>query len=110
MTGFRIEGIDELLKKLDNIQRAAKKAGGQHSVPVKDLLTDDFMSRNTGFRNVQEMFDRSSQKMDSDDEVVKALKSPEWNAFVAAHTKFSTWEDLIEAAGAEWMRKQMSLK
>ncbi len=109
MDNIRIEGMDRLQRKLKDLGRKAQELDGEHHVPLAELLSPDFMARNTDFGNAQEMFDEGGFKIESQDDFEK-IPDVEWDAFVAARTQFSNWEEMLTAATGEWTSKQLGLR
>lgn len=92
-------GMDDVLKNLDALKKKAEEASRE--VQIADLLTDDFLRRNTDFQTLEEMLDAGGFH--------RGVKVPseEWNAFVALHTPLGGWDELVQAAHLEWMKAKM---
>jgi hypothetical protein len=108
MAGFG-EDLDRFQQKIKGIVHRAEKLDGR-SVPVPEMLTDDFMARHSDFKTAQEMFDSCGIEMKSDEAVALVLKTPEWNGFVASRTRFASWDAMVVAAGEEWALKQLKVE
>ena len=89
---------DEGFKKL---QRKAKELHGERELPLSELLTDDFIRQHTDFQTLQEILDASGVKS------AEEIKSEEFSKFVATHTQFSGWEEMLTAAAAGYYKRQL---
>jgi len=104
MSKTTIKGLDKLQRQLDELQRKVEKASGTREVPIDELLTPDFMLRFTNFASAQAMFDESGLDFETQAEF-DALPADQLDAFIAANTQFDTWDELIAAAGTEYVQK-----
>ena len=93
-------------KKLDEIKHRAQELDGSH-ITMPEMFPDDFMRRHTDFRTIQEMFDHCGIEMETEEDVVRALEDPDWNAFVVSRTRFAGWDAMVEAAGEEMALKKL---
>ena len=101
---MKIKGLDQAIKKLDDIQNRAQNLNGSHSVPVSELLSPNFMQRNTKFETFDAMLEASGFKAETQAEF-DAIPDDKWNVFIASTTRFSSWQAMLEEAGAEWVKK-----
>lgn len=104
-SNFEIKGLDKLQKEIKNLQRKVKSIEGKRNIRLIDLLTNSFMRKNSDYNSLQNMIDSSSKKIDSE----KDLESKEWNEFVRSKSKFKSWEEMLHAAHAEWVKKKLDL-
>lgn len=104
MSKTTIKGLDKLQRQLDELQRKVEKASGTHEVPIEELLTPDFMLRFTNFSSAQEMFDASGLDFETQEDF-DALPVDQLDAFIAANTQFNTWDELVAAAGTEYVQR-----
>ena len=90
-------GIDfdfkELEKKLENLNR---------NVPIDELLNSNFMRTYTQFQTAQEFADASSFDFSNPE----SIDSNDLDSFVSDHTQFSSWQEMLNQAGAEWVQNQ----
>jgi hypothetical protein len=99
----RITGFDQAIKKLDDLAQNAKNLSGP--VPLADLFDDDFMAANTTFNSMQTMLDASDIEIKTEDDI----KSPEWNAFVAKTTSFSSWQEMMKQGARAYALKKLKI-
>jgi len=83
----------ELEKKLENLSG---------NVPLDELLNSNFMRKYTHFQNAQEFVDSSSFDFSN----IESIDSNDLDKFVSANTKFSSWQEMLNHAGAEWIQNQ----
>ena len=83
----------ELEKKLENLSG---------NVPLDELLNSSFMRKYTQFQNAQEFVYASSFDFSN----IESIDSNGLDKFVTAHTKFSSWQEMLNHAGAEWIQNQ----
>ncbi len=57
-SSFEIKGLDELQKKLKNLQLDIEKLSGKQKVFFKNLFPTSFMRKFTQFSSIDEMINR----------------------------------------------------
>ena len=85
--------FNELDKKLESLSG---------NVPLDELLNSNFMRKYTQFQTAQEFADTSSFDFSN----IESINSNDLDKFVSAHTKFSSWQEMLNHAGAEWIQNQ----
>ena len=93
--------LEDISRKLRDLQRRAEDVDGEHSVPINELFYDEFMLRNTDFSSIDDMFAASGFKVETSDDFA-AIPDDEWDAFVKARTRFESWEEMKKAAVQQW--------
>ena len=83
----------ELDKKLESLSG---------NVPLDELLNSNFMRKYTQFQTAQEFADTSSFEFSN----IESIDSNDLDKFVSAHTKFTSWQEMLNHAAAEWIQKQ----
>lgn len=83
----------ELDKKLESLSG---------NVPLDELLNSNFMRKYTQFQTAQEFADTSSFDLSN----IESIDSNDLDKFVSAHTKFTSWQEMLNHAAAEWIQKQ----
>ncbi len=91
---------DDELKKL---RQKGKALDGQRQIALPELLTDDFIRQHTDFQTLQAMFDASGVENSED------IGNEEFSKFVAIHTRFSSWEEMLKVASIEYAKRQLGL-
>lgn len=105
---FKIEGLDELQQKLDELSNSAKELDGEHHIPVSELLTDDFVSQHTSFSSADEMFRASGYEIQTQEDFA-AIPDIEWDTFIRSISSFDDWQSMLGAAGQEWAKRKLGL-
>ncbi|MCC7230620.1 MAG: hypothetical protein IT203_09530 [Fimbriimonadaceae bacterium] len=100
---FEIKGLDQLQRRLKDLERRSQSLDGTHELSFAELFPDSFMRQHTQFATMQEMIDVGN--IENGDDIHK----PEWCAFVAAHTNFDSWESMKSVAGQEWAKRKLGL-
>lgn len=85
-----IKGLEEARQKLQKLEDIKQVSLGQ-------LLTPEFVSANTKFSNLDDMFQNSGFKADTAEDFA-AIPDDEWDQFIASSTNFQTWEEMQKAA------------
>lgn len=83
----------ELDKKLESLSG---------NVPLDELLNSNFIRKYTQFQTAQEFADTSSFDFSN----IESIDSNDLDKFVSAHTKFTSWQEMLNHAAAEWIQKQ----
>ena len=93
-------------KGLHQLRDKLKELGNTNQVKIGELLNPSFISRYTRFSNIDEFFENSGLNFKSPEEF-KDLPEEEIDAYIAEETAFSSFKEMIKAAGDEWLRKKM---
>lgn len=105
---YKIEGLDELQSKLDDLSKKAEKLDGQHNVPVSELLTDSFVAQHTSFSSVDEMFKASGFKVETQEDFA-AIPDIEWDNYIRSVSNFDGWQSMLDAGVQEWAKRKLGL-
>lgn len=108
MSNFEMKGFNELLNKLQKLQKNAKALNGVHPVKLKDSFPPDFMKEFTRFDSIEQMFDMSGFKIESQEDF-NNIPIDKLDEFVKSNTKFESWLQMQEAAGARWIQNKLEL-
>lgn len=103
---IKVTGLDKLQRELADIQRRAKSLDGEHSVPLTELLPPSFMRQNTPYPTLESLLESSGLRFENEADF-EQLKTPAWDTFIAQHTKFASWQDLLNAGAADYARRQI---
>ena len=85
--------LKELAKKLESTIG---------NVPLNEILNSNFIRTYTQFQTAQEFVDASSFDFSNPE----SIDSNDLDIFVSAHTKFSSWQEMLNHAGAVWVQNQ----
>ncbi|OLO12775.1 hypothetical protein BTW10_04030 [Chromohalobacter japonicus] len=103
-----IRGFDELQKKLKGMADGAKVLEGEQQISIPDLLTKDFVSEHTKFRDAQQIFDESGFEINNAEDF-KAIPDADWDKYIAQISDFESWSEMLKAATAEYVKRKMGL-
>lgn len=106
--GFKLEvkGLTEIQSQLKRLQSRARSLHGTHSVPIRDLLTDQFMQKHTRFASVDEWFAQSPFEIQSQKDF-ESIPDAEWDSYVRTSTAFASWQDMLQKAGVAFAEKKL---
>jgi hypothetical protein len=103
---MKIEGLDELSKKLDNLAQKAQELDGTHNVSLTEVLSPAFVSAHTRFANADEFFEASGFTFQSKEEF-EAIPEGELDKFVQSVSSFGSWQEMLQAASQAWAVKRL---
>lgn len=106
---IKIEGLNEVIGKLQELQSRARRLDGTHQVPAGELFSHEFMRRNSRFGSFDEMLAASGFHVETTEDFA-AIPDQEWDAFVRASTSFPDWKAMQEAAATEWAGRKLGLR
>lgn len=104
-----IKGLDEVRRKLKDLEARGRALHGSHQIPVRELLTHDFMRRHTRFASFEAMVAASGFKVESAEDFA-AIPDADWDTFIRGATRFAGWKAMLGAAGQEWTARKLGLK
>lgn len=74
----------------------------QDQIPVSDILTDSFISKNSLYSDFSEFLDAGGFSVSTQEEF-ESIDNSEINAFVSEKTRFSNFQEMVDAAGKEYV-------
>jgi hypothetical protein len=95
MANLDLSGLDELQRKLEKVQ-------GTNDVSSDDLFTDEFVSANTHFASWNDLCETYGVENAEED-----CATEKFSDFVREHSDFESFEEMSQAAGAEWIKRQL---
>ena len=98
--------VDDFRRGIRKFQRKLERVTSEQCVTFDELFSDDFMLRHTDFPSITALFDASPFTLETNDDLA-AIPEAELDAFVAANTRFTSWEEMKSAAGSEWMARRL---
>lgn len=102
-----VKGLKELSRGLNKLSSKMKELDGEHSVSMSELLNPQFISKHTRFKDADELFAASGFEFESEDDF-KAIPQEALDAFIGKESSFENWQAMIQEAGGEWVKKQLS--
>lgn len=99
---LKIDGLDDTIKDLKRMEKNAKKFNNtETTVPLNELVNDKFMQKNTKFKSLDEMVEKSRHDIEYFGE------NEEVDRFISQNSRFSSWEELCSEAAGEWAMNQI---
>lgn len=103
---IKITGLDSLTKKLKQMQGDMKELGETNEIPLSQLMSNDFIAKQTSFISIDEMIEASGLVQDPSGEF---LQSSDWDLFVTSNSRFTCWKDMQQSAAKLWVQKKLKL-
>jgi len=103
---FKITGLDDLQKNLQNLADKAEALDGQHTVSFEELFIEDFMTSNTQFSSLDELLENGKYDVNSPEDF-KAIFGDAFDAYISEVTEFASWEEMLEEATTQYAVGQL---
>jgi hypothetical protein len=103
---IELKGFKELEKNFKDLQRKAQEINGTNNVTFSELFSSSFLSMHSKFSSIDELFSASSFKISSQDDFEK-IPQIELDNFIKNNTDFNDWEEMFNAAFADWTKKKL---
>ena len=105
---IKITGLDKLQRKLRRLEQNARRIDGTNSVPFTDLFGPRFMVRYTSYSTISDFLEASGYTVQSQADF-EAIPESALDEHVRGSSRFSSWGEMLEAAGQEWIKGQLGL-
>ena len=89
-----MSGMDAFTKKLQDV-------AATQSVPLPELMPDEFMAKYTNYPNLQAMVDAGGVNAPED------FQSEAFSKFVSENSQFSGTEEMMQTAQAEYYKRKL---
>ena len=96
----------DLQRKLRDLQNRAHALHGQHEVSLEEICTPAFMAEHTDCASLDELFHQDGLAINSQEDLDQ-MPAHDLDRVVAAHSRFQSWAELFQAAGLEWVQRQI---
>lgn len=106
MIEFEMKGFENIKRKLEELKRKAEEIEGKNRIPFTELFPPGFMKRYSDFENIEELFDKSGFKVESEEDFEK-IPDEEWDEFITGHTHFSNRQEMLNTATNEWIKRKL---
>lgn len=90
----------QLSKKLEKISEITE-------VSFNDLFNDKFLSACSSFTSLDDMFEKSGFKVESPEDF-KNIPDKDWERFIVTNTKYESWLQMQQDAGAKYFQQQLT--
>ncbi|MFT8412666.1 MAG: hypothetical protein ABF743_14395 [Schleiferilactobacillus perolens] len=98
------DGFKDLSRKLNKMQKAAKKLSGTHSVDFNKLFPGNFMQRRTNYSSIDAFLAAAGINSQED---LEAKPDTEMDAFVRKSSSFQTWQEMLDTASNDYISKKL---
>lgn len=99
MSNVEFNGFDDFTKALE---QEIYDLSSQDQIPVSDILSDSFISKNTPYSDFGEFLDAGGFSVSTQEEF-ESIDDLEINAFVSDKTRFSSFQEMVDVAGREYV-------
>lgn len=103
---FKITGLDEFQRKIEQLRRNVEQIGGTHQVPLPEVFSSAFMRQHSSVPDF-ETFCRDAGLDISSNEAFEATSLEKLDSSARRLTEFSRWEDLKKAGVADWAKRRL---
>lgn len=93
--------------RLKKLADDAEELDGQ-SVPLSEVLTDEFVQKNSHFDSLEKLVNASGYTVESQEDF-EAIPDEEWDRFISENTSFDFWQEMIDSAGAFYAKNKLGL-
>jgi hypothetical protein len=94
-------------KTLEDLAKKIGELPGRVSLP--EVFDDEFMAEHTDSPSLQAFLDSSGIDPQDAEQFKAMLENPEFDAYVAKHTKFLSWIEMRRAAFNRLMQSRLEL-
>jgi hypothetical protein len=100
------------LDGLKKLQQKVRELDGKHQIRLSDLFPPSFMRAHTRFSSLDDLEAKARERGFAlgSQEDLENLLGDQWDGFIAEHTNFSTWKDMLGKGTAEWTSRQLGFK
>ena len=107
---IKIEGINDILKKLQDLQKNVRKLEDTNKISFTELFNPDFMRKYTDSKTIEDFLTNSGLIPEDPEEITEEMfETPEFNEYVKQRTNFNSWSEMLSKAGEEWITKKLKL-
>lgn len=99
-----ISGLDDLEDAIDRLVDRVESIGGE--VPIEELFPEEFMRTYSEFESFEEFVGESKWEVQTQEDF-EGIPEGEFDEYVDSHTGFNDWETMLEAAGREYVLRQL---
>lgn len=109
MMNIEFGELDQLEKKLKNIQEKAEKLSDmKQEVHTDELFPDSFVQMYTSASTFEELLKGAGYQGNSQEEFEQFINN-DLNAYLAEHSKLTTWKEFQDKAVAAYVARQLGL-
>ena len=108
MFEIKIDGAKELQDHFDKMIKTAEELEKGKSVPINELMTNDFVKEHTNHDTFESYIIKSGLVPKGEELTEEILNSGEFTEYVQNTTDFESWEKMLGAAFKKYISKQFS--
>lgn len=101
-----LSGFDDFKKHLEKLEENVKKLEGRHNIPFSELFPASFMSKYTDSSSIEELLQKGDFDIKSQEDFEK-IPDHKMDDFIATHTSFLTWKEMLTKGFEEWSARQL---
>ncbi len=101
---FEFKGFDKLTDQLEGVMDTVKNFDGK-SLPLNEILTDEFMEKNTVFSSLDSFLKKSGLNINTS-ETFEKISDVALDKFVSQNSKFENWPEMFKKAAGEFAAKK----
>jgi hypothetical protein len=106
---MKITGFDQVEMKLKEMGQGAQELAETKWVSFTELFPEAFLSRHSKYSSVNELFENSGFKINSQDDFGK-IPDDKWDEYIRSVSDFDDWQSMLSAAMEEWTAKKLGLR
>ncbi len=104
----KLSGFDNFKKHIEKLQENVKGLEGQHNIPFDELFPASFMLNYTDSSSIEELLQKGNFDIKSQEDF-EEIPDDTMNSFIAMHTSFLTWNQLVPKASEEWLVRRLDI-
>ena len=102
---MKISGFDNLKNMIEKLERGIENVQGEHSVPIKELLTPSFLRQHTTIESVDELLEGSPIPINSTEDF-RAVPTVVWDEYIRGISSFKSWREMVTEAAKEYFLRK----
>lgn len=106
--GIKLEGFDELQKKLNQLQKSAKELENTKFIPFDELFTKPFMKKYSNFLTFDELLEAGNFTVSSQEDF-ESIPDELLDKHISKSTHFSTWQSMLDKATELYISNKLGL-
>ena len=99
--------IKEVQDKLNKIAQTAKEFEEGKNISLNDIMTDDFVNEHTDYNTFEDFLIASELISEGEEITEEILNSNDFDEHVKKNTSFGSWQDMLQTASVEYMKRQL---
>ncbi len=101
--------IEDILDAMDELTEEARNMLQNRHLPIEELFTGEFVRNYTPYQTLEDLCEASGFKVNDDDDF-DCVPDDQWDAFIANHTDFTEWSEMLQTAIQHWVERQFEVR